>query len=453
MRNWLGSVRVRMTLAAVVVVIVGLTGAGAVLVNAVERSLLDRVRNDDQAALERVAAIIQTTGRIPDVIPVVSPDTQFIQILAPDGRVLAATLRIYEDEPMVVGGKVNQPDELPSRVRWQVSRTQIPSRAGPITIVAASPLSEIDRSVDALVDLLWLGVPVVVIVVGLLAWVLIGRALRPIEAIRSEVEAISATTIDRRVPEPGTGDEVDRLARTMNGMLDRLEHAADRQRRFVSDASHELRSPVATIRTELEVALANADGADWPSVARGVLAEDERLEWLLSDLLELARLDEATASPFEDVDLDDLALQGADRLRATTDLDVDTSGIAAARVSGNPRQLERVLRNLLDNAARHARSRVRLEVGDGALVVEDDGPGIAAEDRERVFERFTRLERGRSRDDGGAGLGLALVREIAHHHGGTVSVEDGSLGGARFVVRLPPHLPAHQPAHQSPAAP
>ena len=430
-----------MTLAAVLVVIVGLTGAGAALVNAVERSLLDRVRSADQAALERVAAIIQTTGRIPDVIPVVSPDTQFIQILAPDGRVLAATLRIYEDEPMVVAGKVNQPEDLPRRVRWQVSRTQIPSRAGPITIVAASPLSEVDRSVDALVDVLWLGVPVVVVLVGVLAWIVIGRALRPIEAIRAEVEAISATTIDRRVPEPGTGDEVDRLARTMNGMLDRLEQASDRQRRFVSDASHELRSPVATIRTELEVALARGDAADWPAVARDVLEEDRRLEWLLSDLLELARLDETTAAPFEDVDLDDLALQGADRVRATTALDVDTTRVAPARVAGNPRQLERALRNLLDNAARHARATVRLEVavdgGAAVLVVEDDGTGIAPADRERVFERFTRLERARSRDDGGAGLGLALVREIALHHGGSVSVEDGGLGGARFVVRLP----------------
>jgi signal transduction histidine kinase len=408
-------------------------------VQQVERSLIDRVREADEAAIADLARLIRNTGRIPEPIPVVSPDTQFIQVLAPDGRVLAATLRIYEDEPMVVGGKVNEPEDLPREVRWQVSRTQLATTAGPITIVAASPLTEVDRSIDALVDLLILGVPVVVVLVGLLAWYLIGRALKPIEDIRAEVEEISATTIDRRVPEPGTGDEVDRLAHTMNGMLDRLQHAAERQRRFVSDASHELRSPVATIRTELEVALAQGDGrADWPAVARNVLAEDERLEWLLSDLLELARLDEATPSPFEDVDLDDLALTGAERLRATTDLHVDTTAVGASRVTGNARQLERVLRNLLDNAARHARTTIRIEVADAMVAVEDDGPGIAPDDRERVFERFTRLERGRSRHDGGAGLGLALVREIAVHHGGSVTVEDGTLGGARFVVQLPP---------------
>ena len=427
-----------MTVAAVVVVIVGLTGAGAALVQQVERSLIDRVRKADEAALEDLARLIQRTGQIPEPIPVVSPDTQFIQILAPSGRVLAATLRVYEDEPMVVGGKVNEPDELPREVRWQVSRTQLATSAGPITIVAASPLTEVDRSIDALVDVLVLGVPVAVVLVALVAWFLIGRALKPIEDIRAQVEEISATTIDRRVPEPGTGDEVDRLAHTMNGMLDRLQHAAERQRRFVSDASHELRSPVATIRTELEVALAQGDGrADWPEVARNVLAEDERLEWLLSDLLELARLDEATPTPFEDVDLDDLALDGAARLRATTDLQVDTSAVRPSRITGSPRQLERVLRNLLDNAARHARTTIRVEVSDGSVVVEDDGPGIPPDDRERIFERFTRLERARSRHDGGAGLGLALVREIAAHHGGTVSVEDGSLGGARFVVGLP----------------
>jgi signal transduction histidine kinase len=435
-----------MTVAAVAVVAVGLTGAGAVLVNLVERTLIDRVRASDHAALERVAAIVEATGQIPDVVPFVSADTQLIQILSPDGRVLAASLRVYEREPMVVGGEFHEPSEASiDRVRWQVSRVQVASPRGPLVIVAASPLTEVDRSVDALVDGLWLGVPAVVVLVGVLAWTLIGRALRPIEAIRSQVEEISATTMDRRVPEPGTGDEVDRLARTMNVMLGRLEEASARQRRFVSDASHELRSPVATIRTELEVALRNPDAADWPAVARGVLAEDRRLEWLLSDLLELARLDEASPTPFEDVDLDDLALDAATRLRSSPStvagLAVDTSRVSAGRVTGSPRQLERVLRNLLDNAGRHAASIVRVEVtredGEVVLAVEGDGEGVPPGDRERVFERFTRLGDGRSRDGGGAGLGLALVREIALHHRGTVSVTDGELGGARFVVRLP----------------
>jgi signal transduction histidine kinase len=275
-------------------------------------------------------------------------------------------------------------------------------------------------------------------------WVLVGRALRPVEAIRVQVDAITGATMDRRVPVPNTDDEVARLARTMNGMLERLEQASARQRAFVSDASHELRSPVSTIRTELEVASTHSAQADWPDVAQRTLGETERLSRLVDDLLALARLDEAQGPGRRaPVDLDDLVLEESTR---THRVPVRTAGVTAGRVSGDERQLTQVVRNLVDNAQRHATSQVALSLrheGDElVLIVDDDGPGIAPADRERVFDRFTRIDEARGRAAGGAGLGLAVVKRVVDHHGGTVTVADsdpasGGLGGARFVVRLP----------------
>jgi signal transduction histidine kinase len=235
------------------------------------------------------------------------------------------------------------------------------------------------------------------------------------------------------------GSEVARLARTMNGMLDRLERASARQRAFVSDASHELRSPVSTIRAELEVASADAEHADWPAVAQRTLGETDRLGRLVDDLLALARLDEAQGSPKRvPVDIDDLVLEESTR---THRVPVRTVGVSAGRVAGDARQLTQVVRNLVDNAQRHAATQVaislRREDDELVLVVDDDGPGIPEAEREHVFDRFTRLDEARGRADGGAGLGLAVVRRVVEHHGGTVSVVESDLGGARFIVRLP----------------
>jgi signal transduction histidine kinase len=454
----LGSVRVRMTLAAVAVVAVGLTGAGFAVINIIEQHLVNRLRDSDTATVETIAQQVEQ-GRLPSRIPVQGPSPVYLQILTVDGDVLAASPNLVGVGAILRDGRFVLPDPAVRGFRitfrladpkWEVVTRRVASDLGPLTVVAASPLTDVERSIDTLTDALVITVPIAVGLVGLLAWSLIGQALRPIEAIRAQVDEIGGTTIDRRVPEPGTGDEVDRLARTMNVMLDRLQAASERQRRFVADASHELRSPVSTIRTELEVALRQAGPErpsergtepEWPAIAERVLAEDERLEHLIADLLELARIDEGTPAPTEDVDLDDALLDAVGRLRGRTSRDVLTNGVAAARVQGNRRQLDLLLRNLLDNAARHATNRVAVGLeADGrtaTLTVEDDGSGIPVADRERVFERFTRLEEGRSRDRGGSGLGLALVHEIVNRHHGTVRVEDSDLGGARFVVTLP----------------
>jgi signal transduction histidine kinase len=278
------------------------------------------------------------------------------------------------------------------------------------------------------------------VLVAFTTWIVTGRTLHPIEGIRREVATISGSELSRRVPQPRGDDEVARLARTMNAMLDRLQDSRDRQRRFVSDASHELRSPVATIRHELEVALAHPDQTTVEALAADLLAEDLRLEGLVEDLLLLARADEDTLSLIaRPVDLDDLVLAEAARLRRRGIVRVDTSSLSAGRVAGDPAQLTRLVRNLADNAERHARSVVSLALGARSgqltLTVGDDGDGITEADRVRIFERFTRLDGARTRDAGGAGLGLAIVAAVARVHGGTVHVEPGP--GARFVVVLP----------------
>jgi signal transduction histidine kinase len=278
--------------------------------------------------------------------------------------------------------------------------------------------------------------------VGAVTWGVAGRALAPVDAIRREVEAISSTELHRRVPDPPGTDEIARLASTMNGMLTRLEEAHLRERRFVSDASHELRSPVAAIRQQAEVALTYPDRTSIRELAEVVLEEDALLQRIVEDLLLLTRVDEGTLElRMVPVDLDDLVFDEASRLRASTDLQVDSGGVSAGRVIGDRERLERLIRNLTDNAARHAVRRVQIalreEDGRVLLEVDDDGPGVPPEMREAVFERFTRLDDARDRQHGGAGLGLAIVAEVAAAHGGSVSVSDAPSGGARFLAVFP----------------
>lgn len=428
MRQIARSVRFRITVTATAIVALALLAAAWGLVRVVESTLEDRVqetvRQRAASAVERLQA-----GVAPERL-VFAPGSVFVQVLSPDGDVVAVS-------PGAPAVSVRRTIDLGNGYTLIEQRVQAPR--GAYTVVAAGPLDDVRRAVDTLERVLRTGIPLLVLAVGTLAWVVVGRSLDPIEHIRAEVEAISSSTLQRRVPVPGTGDEVERLARTMNGMLDRLEGAAARQRRFVSDASHELRSPLATMRTELEVALAHPDRADWPRVAADVLADNARLEALVGDLLELARLDEGAAPvPASDVDLDDVVVDEATRPRAVP---VDASGVHAARVAGDRAGLARVVRNLLDNAARHASSRVWVATSrdgdDVVLTVDDDGPGVPEAERERIFERFTRADAARARSGGGVGLGLAVVRAIVERHGGTVRAGDRPGGGARFTVRLP----------------
>jgi signal transduction histidine kinase len=290
--------------------------------------------------------------------------------------------------------------------------------------------------------LLAVGVPVIIALVVVATYRLVGTALRPVEAIRARVASISSTDLAQRVPVPGTGDEIADLAATMNGMLARLEHGRAAQHRLVSDASHELRSPLTTISAALEMAAGRPELMDTALIDESLLPEVRRMQRLIEDLLLLARSDEqAVELRRDDVDLDDVLDAEAGRLRAIGTVRV-ASHIVACRTVGDRAALARVVRNLVDNAARHAASTVtmacRAESDHAVITIADDGPGIPAPDRARVFERFVRLDPARTRSSGGSGLGLSIVEEIVRAHHGTAEVGDAPGGGALFTITLPP---------------
>ncbi|GGP08686.1 HAMP domain-containing protein [Nonomuraea glycinis] len=271
---------------------------------------------------------------------------------------------------------------------------------------------------------------------GWAGWVATGRALRPVATMRSELDDANARDLSRRVTQPPGDDEVARLARSVNATLARVERAALQQRQFASDASHELRTPVAGLRAQLETAQLYPDDTDLQALVRSALRDTERLEAIIDDLLLLAKI--GTRVDVERVELSELVRQ---ELAGRTDkLPVRVKLSRDVAVRGVRMQLGRVLANLLDNAQRYGNSEVRVIVtreGDQAvLAVENDGADIPLEDRERIFDRFARLDAARSRDAGGTGLGLAIARDVAIAHRGDIRVED-CPGCARFVLRLP----------------
>src|SRR5689334_13019403 len=414
-RHWFPqTVRVRLTIVATLAFAVTISLAAFGLVRLVHNNLLDKIDQTNQSQLDRLQSAYDR-GEF-------RPQSEANAFCGYDFR----------------GQVVCYPAPPSQRDGTEAAQREV----GNITLVSQQSTAAVNSTVDSVTNVLLIVVPLMIVLVALAAWYFTGRALKPVEAIRLQAESITGTTMHRRVPEPDTDDEVGRLARTMNAMLDRLENSAQKQRQFVSDASHELRSPLASIRTNLEVALHNPERVDWPEVAQRALAEDVRMEDTVSELLDLARLDEAEGpAPLDtlpEVDLDELVLDDTVQQRRVP---VDTSRVSAGRVHGRRDQLQRVVRNLLDNAARHADSTVAVELRSTdtmvELVVDDDGPGIPPEDREVVFERFTRLDDGRARDAGGLGLGLAMVKSITEQHGGTVTIEEAPIRGARLRVRLP----------------
>ena len=317
--------------------------------------------------------------------------------------------------------------------------------------VTSSP--DLRSAEAALTTMTWLLVPgfaVILLVTAGLTWFAMGRALRPVEAIRAEFAEITSHDLHRRVPDPRTGDEVSRLANTMNRTLHQLQRAVERLRTFTADASHELRAPLTTLLMRLELAVARPGGTDWPDTARESLRDAEHLKSIVEDLLLLARLDSGPSPGRERIAVADL-MRPADltrhvspELSAGRQLVVEDTALGA-EVYGSRAALSRLLANLITNAARHARSTVRVrsarEPGRVTIEVTDDGPGIPEADRRRVFDRFTRLTEARTpgQEDGGTGLGLAIAHDIALAHGGSIVAEPPAPGGqgARLVVRLP----------------
>ena len=439
----MSSVRVRTTLGAVLVVGVVLLLASAAMVVLLRRSQIQDIKTTARFKAEAVSDLL-ATGSPTDVIRVGDVEEEFVQVLE-EGEVIAATPNV-SGEPALVSIAPKESEEIDVPFEddpFLVVATEIDTpEAAAYTILVGRTMETVIESTQIIVRLLLVGLPLLLLVVGAVTWKVVGRALAPVEAIRSEVESISGAELHRRVPESRSGDEIGRLATTMNQMLVRLDDAQSKQRRFVSDASHELRSPVATIRQHAEVALAHPTGTSAGELAQVVLAENLRLQRLVEDLLLLARMDEHSQDVRkESVDLDDVVFQEVERIRSMTDKSIDARSVSAGRVTGDVKQLSRLVGNLLDNAIRHARSAVRIslkeEDDEVAFEVEDDGAGVPEGDRERVFERFIRLQEARDRDSGGSGLGLAIVAEVAVSHGGTARVFESSTGGACIEVRFP----------------
>jgi signal transduction histidine kinase len=446
MAHLTGTVRFRITLAAAlaVAVVLGLTGVWLV---AHQRQVLTENLDDTLVIQARSLAAAVEDGQVPATLFPVADDDGVAQIVDA-GDVVSATPSVEGRPPLAPAPEGNHPvvrtvDDVSGEGPFHVASVRGTDAGGdPVVVHVGAPLDDISESTGALTRSLVLAVPAVTLLLAALVWALVGRTLRPVEAIRREVDGIGAAGLDRRVPVPPADDEVGRLAHTMNAMLDRIEDGTRRQQRFVADASHELRSPLARIRAEIEVDLEHPEGADPTATSRSVLAETIGMQHLVDDLLALARSD-AGAAPARraPVDLDDIVDRQARRLRADGRVEVDGTGIGAARVLGDADQLARAVGNVVDNAVRHARSTVALSVtaaGDDAVVaVSDDGPGIPPDRRAEVFERFARLDGARARDGGGTGLGLAIARDVVVAHGGTIVVDPDHHPGARLVITLP----------------
>ena len=398
--------------------------------------------------------VVMTDG----IIAVFSPrDRASATLLAP-GSTTGPVITVFSLSDLLykTGGfglETSKDAETPAPfdARWFTGhqRIEFATRSvGGFDFVVAADTSGVALSVDRLRSSMRLATPLALVATAAVAWLLTGRALRPVERITQRVRRINAGTLGERVPQPRSGDEIDRLAATMNAMLDRLEGSDIRLRQFVSDASHELRTPVAVLRSEAEVALRSSDSVPAADLAAGVLVEAERMQRIVDDLLILARHDEDRSRASTDaIDLDDVVFEEAARRRAVL---VDVTAVSAGRVAGTREDASRIVAHLLDNAARHAREQVAASLTtrpspdpasttgyEAVLSIDDDGPGIDVSDRDRIFERFARLSEARSRDAGGTGLGLAVVRALVTESGGHITVEDSPSGGARFTVVLP----------------
>jgi signal transduction histidine kinase len=443
------SVRARATAAAAVVVGLVLVPAVVLGQQALQSALTGGARVMAEARARAVADQLERGGHLLTVVDLDDPG-ELVQVTGAGGDKLGASAT-GRGLPLFAGlgtDRVTVREEDGAERSYVLARAPMAHDAeaegvrGGTVVVGRALTAARQVEVGAAVALVVAAAGLLALVAGT-TWWLVGRALRPVERMREQADAISHRRLDRRLPATAGRDELARLSRTLNAMLDRLDDAARDQRRFISDASHELRTPLAVVRQNAELVLSYPDRVDAADLARGTVAEAERMQDLVDALLVLRRSDEQRLRPAaEQVDLDDLLLAEARRVRAAGRVRVDSSGVTAVRVRGDRSLLGRVVRNLVDNATRHAASTVALRcrsgVGGGAVVdVDDDGSGVPAADRERVFARFVRLDESRARDAGGSGLGLAIVREVVRAHGGQVQLLDSPTGGARLRVWLP----------------
>ncbi|MGH9190620.1 MAG: sensor histidine kinase [Acidimicrobiales bacterium] len=443
MRPLVATVRFRITALATAAVVATLLTAGFSIVTLQRRLLSENLKDSIEQRSQDVAGLV-TAGRLPEVLA--GGEDTLVQVTGRGGVILASP-GLADRPPMAgaVQGRVESIQTIEGLLgpgeNFRVLSRRVEGPDGVVVHVAGS-LGDLEESTRDLTIALAAVVPATGMVLAALIWWIVGRTLSLVEAIRSDVAEIGGRDLRRRVIEPDGDDEIARLARTMNAMLERVEDASLRQQAFVADASHELRSPLARIRSELEVDLLYPATADPRATHRSVLAEVDGLAHLVEDLLHLARSDGTTGLRRDDpVDLDDIVFGVVERARPASKVAFDVTGVTAAQVRGDAGLLSRAVANLLDNSVRHATGSVSLSLAENqseaVLTVADDGTGIPAERREWVFERFTRVDDARHRATGGSGLGLAITRDIIDRHGGTVIVDPDFGPGARFVVTLP----------------
>ncbi len=442
--------RARTSIAATVAVAVAIAAAGVLMVvvvdgvlsNSVEQSVVQRSRDVAAQLASSGVAVVQP---ILDAAP---NDSTLIQVLYPSRRVGASS--------STIAGEHALSSARPAAGSTEVSQVVVPFVDGEIylvaatgvkldnrvlTVIAAQSLHDVQRTRDLVAVLLLVGGPLLVIAAGFVTWLAVGKSLNGVDQISVQVEAISARELSQRVPVPPANDEIHRLAITMNHMLGRLESSAASQRRFIADASHELKSPLASMRASIDVARVLDSIEDWKSTAPILDDEVTRMTKLVADLLLLAKADEDQIKLRPALaDLDDIVRDEAARLRAQTSFAV-TCDCTPVQMLCDGERVAQGLRNLVDNAAGYAEKTVRIScsvrAGSAIICVEDDGPGIPEDMRAAAVRRFVRLDEHRARNSGGSGLGLSIVREIARLHGGELTLGSSTLGGLQISIELP----------------
>ncbi|GAA4659470.1 sensor histidine kinase [Arthrobacter cryoconiti] len=445
-------VRKRATATAVVVVALALVAGGLLLLVLLQTSLIATTERAATAKAADVAALItsQDVSEAGQALTATAHSGQYVQIIDPHGSVvassekLAATAALADLHPRAGETKTLSVSSLQSigdTDEFLIVASGVPTGQGTYTVLVASTVQVQADSVATVAWFLLGATPLLLIVVGFAVWLLVGRSLRHVERIRDQVARINASRLSERVEVPATNDEIHRLSVTMNTMLDKLQASDGEQRRFISDASHELRSPLATISAGLEIAAADTSGDTWCELQGMLSGETARMRYLVDDLLTLAKThDGSFRVAAQDVDLDDVLATEITRLRPLTAHTI-TASIVPVRVTGDAHRLGQVLRNVLDNANRHARSTITIQLSIApkgvVIVIDNDGYPVPESDRERIFERFVRLDESRSRESGGSGLGLAIAAGIMGAHHGTITATQAPSGDCRFELRLP----------------
>ena len=439
------SLRLRLTVLTALVVAAAVALGGLLILVSLESELL---RAADDAGKERAQelAVLAAEGSLPTPLPEMQDPETFAEVVS-NGQIITETAGLDQRSAFELPErKVGQIDlvevsrlPLDKPGPYRVVAHGVDTSTGPMTIFVAVPVHDVEHTMSAATRIGAIGLTGLVGVLATVMWLAIGRTLAPVNAIRIRADAISGQNLDLRVPTPAQHDEIGRLAITVNQMLGRLQVSAENQRRFVADAAHELRSPIASLRVQLETAR-DRDGAG--DRETDMLHETARMEVLIDQLLLLARADADTPwVRLSMVDLDDVVDSVVSSLGSDGRVAIDTSAVEPLQLSGDAGLLEQVVRNLVQNAVSHASEMVRVSVSRlggniAVLIVDDDGPGVPQDRREDIFGRFVRLDDSRDRGRGGVGLGLSIVSEIVRAHGGGIYVSDSPSGGARFVVKL-----------------